>query len=68
MGMDSKKESMSAGIEQRRVVIENSHGEKLVGKLHDTGSKELVVFCHGLHSSKVILLSLSLCPSLITCF
>ncbi|XP_050366792.1 uncharacterized protein LOC126785214 isoform X1 [Argentina anserina] len=40
------------GIQKRRVVIENSHGEKLVGILHDTGSKELVVFCHGLHSSK----------------
>ncbi|XP_004291046.1 PREDICTED: uncharacterized protein LOC101311344 [Fragaria vesca subsp. vesca] len=40
------------GIQKRRVVIENSHGEKLVGMLHDTGSKGLVVFCHGLHSSK----------------
>ncbi|CAB4296656.1 unnamed protein product [Prunus armeniaca] len=39
-------------IQQRRVVIENKHGEKLVGILHDTGSKELVVLCHGIHSSK----------------
>ncbi|XP_059453188.1 uncharacterized protein LOC132183786 isoform X2 [Corylus avellana] len=35
-----------------RVIIKNSHGEKLVGILHDTGSKELVVLCHGLQSSK----------------
>ncbi|GMN36010.1 hypothetical protein TIFTF001_005688 [Ficus carica] len=38
-------------IQQRKVVI-NSHGEKLVGILHDTGSKELVILCHGIHSSK----------------
>lgn len=48
----SRPSQQQPGIEQRRVVIENSHGEKLVGRLHDTGSKELVVFCHGLHSSK----------------
>ncbi|XP_050124420.1 uncharacterized protein LOC126601715 isoform X2 [Malus sylvestris] len=39
-------------IRQRRVVVENNHGEKLVGILHETGSKELVVVCHGIHSSK----------------
>ncbi|XP_023636956.1 uncharacterized protein LOC17881167 isoform X2 [Capsella rubella] len=39
-------------IQHRRVVIENSHGEKLVGVLQDTGSTETVVICHGLQSSK----------------
>ncbi|CAH2072969.1 unnamed protein product [Thlaspi arvense] len=39
-------------IQQRRVVVENSHGEKLVGVLHDTGSTETVVICHGFQSSK----------------
>jgi hypothetical protein len=40
-------------IQHQRVVIENSHGEKLVGVLHDTGSTETVVICHGFRSSKV---------------
>lgn len=31
----------------------NRHGENLVGILHETGSKELVVLCHGFQSSKV---------------
>lgn len=37
---------------QRRVIITNSCGEKLVGLLHDTGSKKLVILCHGFRSSK----------------
>ncbi|XP_042516521.1 uncharacterized protein LOC122090847 isoform X2 [Macadamia integrifolia] len=43
---------ISPVIPQQRVLIENSHGEKLVGVLHDTGSKELVILCHGFRSSK----------------
>ncbi|XP_010453252.1 PREDICTED: uncharacterized protein LOC104735205 [Camelina sativa] len=39
-------------IQQQRVVIENSHGEKLIGVLQDTGSTETVVICHGFQSSK----------------
>lgn len=42
-----------AEIQHQRLVIENSHGEKLVGVLHDTGSIETVVICHGFRSSKV---------------
>ena len=38
---------------RQRVVIENNHGEKLVGILHDTGSKELAILCHGFQSWKV---------------
>lgn len=47
------KAILYAGSEQQKVVISNSHGEKLVGILHETGSRELVVFCHGFRSSKV---------------
>ncbi|XWS26688.1 hypothetical protein CRYUN_Cryun26dG0051700 [Craigia yunnanensis] len=39
-------------IEQKRVIIPNKHGEKLVGLLHETGSKEIVILCHGFRSSK----------------
>ena len=38
----------------QKTIILNDHGEKLVGLLHDTGSKEMVVLCHGFRSSKVI--------------
>ncbi|XP_021730002.1 putative uncharacterized protein YDL057W isoform X2 [Chenopodium quinoa] len=40
------------GTVQTKVVIPNHHGEKLVGILHDTGSKELVIVCHGIKSMK----------------
>lgn len=43
-----------AAVQQRRVVVENYHGEKLSGILHETGSKQLVIVCHGFQSSKVI--------------
>ncbi|KAL8522224.1 hypothetical protein ACS0TY_012389 [Phlomoides rotata] len=36
----------------KRVLIQNSHGEKLVGLLHETGSRELVIICHGFRSTK----------------
>ncbi|XP_022729437.1 uncharacterized protein LOC111284772 isoform X2 [Durio zibethinus] len=39
-------------IEQQRVIIPNKYGEKLVGLLHETGSKEIVILCHGFRSSK----------------
>ncbi|XP_039051046.1 uncharacterized protein LOC120192328 isoform X2 [Hibiscus syriacus] len=39
-------------IEQRRVIIPNKHGEKLVGLLHEAKSKEIVVLCHGFRSRK----------------
>ncbi|CAI0387922.1 unnamed protein product [Linum tenue] len=41
-----------AVVPQNRVIIPNKHGEKLVGLLHDSGSKEIVVLCHGFQSSK----------------
>ncbi|CAL5440825.1 unnamed protein product [Camellia sinensis] len=39
-------------IQQQRVIIQSNHGDKLVGILHETGSKELVILCHGFRSSK----------------
>ncbi|KAH7863215.1 hypothetical protein Vadar_014867 [Vaccinium darrowii] len=39
-------------VKQQRVTIQNSHGEKLVGIMHETGSTEIVIVCHGFRSSK----------------
>ncbi|KAJ0091411.1 hypothetical protein Patl1_13041 [Pistacia atlantica] len=41
-----------SGVHHQRVIIHNNDGEKLVGILHETGSKELVIVCHGFQSSK----------------
>ncbi|KAK3014611.1 hypothetical protein RJ639_009110, partial [Escallonia herrerae] len=38
--------------QQRRIDIRNKHGEKLAGILHETGSTEIVIICHGYRSSK----------------
>ncbi|RID58439.1 hypothetical protein BRARA_F01742 [Brassica rapa] len=47
--MDS---SQGTSEEQQRIEILNSHNEKLVGLLHETGSTEVVVLCHGFRSNK----------------
>ncbi|XP_024963130.1 uncharacterized protein LOC112503299 isoform X2 [Cynara cardunculus var. scolymus] len=39
-------------IQHQRVVIQNNHKENLVGILHETGSKEVVILCHGYRSCK----------------
>ncbi|OVA08155.1 hypothetical protein BVC80_1721g10 [Macleaya cordata] len=39
-------------IEHQRITIENNYGEKLVGLLHETGSAEIVILCHGFRSTK----------------
>ncbi|KAK9699756.1 hypothetical protein RND81_08G194200 [Saponaria officinalis] len=51
------------GVE-RKVVVSNSHGEKLVGILHETGSKDLVIVCHGIKSSKEQIPMVSLAAAL----
>ncbi|XP_077212636.1 putative uncharacterized protein YDL057W isoform X1 [Tasmannia lanceolata] len=48
----SSQQGDSIGTQQQKVAISNSHGEKLIGVLHETGSKELVILCHGFRSSK----------------
>ncbi|KAF8776186.1 hypothetical protein HU200_003879 [Digitaria exilis] len=39
-------------VSQGKIVIRNRYGEKLVGVLHEAGSKDIVVLCHGFRSSK----------------
>ncbi|KAL8195786.1 hypothetical protein R6Q57_025539 [Mikania cordata] len=38
--------------QQQRVIIKNNYNENLVGILHETGSKEVVIVCHGYRSCK----------------
>ncbi|GKB26715.1 dolichyl-diphosphooligosaccharide--protein glycosyltransferase subunit STT3A [Tanacetum coccineum] len=35
-------------IHHKRVIIQNKYKENIVGILHETGSKEVVIVCHGL--------------------
>uniref|UniRef100_A0A3Q7GID5 Uncharacterized protein n=1 Tax=Solanum lycopersicum TaxID=4081 RepID=A0A3Q7GID5_SOLLC len=37
---------------QKEISVLNQHNDKLVGVLHDTRSREIVVLCHGFKSSK----------------
>ncbi|XXG56268.1 hypothetical protein AAC387_Pa03g3731 [Persea americana] len=60
----SNQQGIGSGSEQQKVVISNSHGEKLVGILHETGSRELVVFCHGFRSSKETITGVNLAAAL----
>ncbi|KAI7748898.1 hypothetical protein M8C21_006311, partial [Ambrosia artemisiifolia] len=41
-----------SGTVEQKVVIRNKHGENLVGLLHETGSNDVVILCHGFQSSK----------------
>lgn len=53
-----------AAVEQQKIAIRNKYGEKLVGLLHETGSTEIVILCHGFQCVKVCscdTLSLLLC-------
>ncbi|KAK5824732.1 hypothetical protein PVK06_019515 [Gossypium arboreum] len=54
--------AQSPVIEQQRMIIPNKHGEKLVGLLHETESKEIVILCHGFNSTKVSWVISSLSP------
>lgn len=47
---------------QYKIEIENKHGEKLVGVLHESGLNEIVVVCHGLRCTKVSYLLLLQAP------
>ncbi|KAJ4749844.1 Alpha/beta-Hydrolases superfamily protein [Rhynchospora pubera] len=42
----------STAISEERFEITNQHGEKMVGVLHNTGSKKVVIICHGFNSTK----------------
>ncbi|CAA6657302.1 unnamed protein product [Spirodela intermedia] len=39
-------------VNGKEVLLENKYGETLVGLLHESHYKELVILCHGLRSSK----------------
>nr|GEZ34546.1 alpha/beta hydrolases superfamily protein [Tanacetum cinerariifolium] len=39
-------------IHHKRAIIQNKYKENLVGILHETGSKEVVIVCHGYRSCK----------------
>ncbi|CAD6202488.1 unnamed protein product [Miscanthus lutarioriparius] len=56
--------SDSLDVSQEKIVIINRYGEKLVGVLHEAGSKDLVVLCHGFRSSKESRTLLSLADAL----
>lgn len=47
-----------------KVIIPNKHGEKLVGLLHETGSKEIVILCHGLRATKGDKSMVNICTAL----
>ncbi|KAK1413854.1 hypothetical protein QVD17_29590 [Tagetes erecta] len=48
----SSSSEENSGTGQKKIVIRNEHGEKLVGVLHETGSTEIVILCHGFQSTK----------------
>ncbi|XP_041005020.1 uncharacterized protein LOC121250139 [Juglans microcarpa x Juglans regia] len=39
-------------VGQKKVIIPNKYGEKLVGILHETESPDIVILCHGFRSTK----------------
>ncbi|GLJ05574.1 hypothetical protein SUGI_0020560 [Cryptomeria japonica] len=58
-------ENRSSVIVQERITIPNKDGEKLVGLLDDTGSRELIIICHGFRSCKENETSANLASALI---
>lgn len=50
--MSDSASSPKPGIELNKLILQNNDGENLVGLLHETGSPELVILCHGLTASK----------------
>lgn len=60
----STHDAQSPVIQQQNVIIPNNHGEKLVGTLHETGSPEIVILCHGFRSSKEYTIMVNLAVAL----
>ncbi|XP_004507939.1 uncharacterized protein [Cicer arietinum] len=44
--------AQNSSLKQQKVIIPNKYGNKLVGILHEAGTKEIVILCHGLRASK----------------
>lgn len=49
---DTQLNSYTDGTSQQRISIKNNVGEILMGILHEAGSDDLVILCHGFRSSK----------------
>ncbi|KAI3874730.1 hypothetical protein MKW92_024558 [Papaver armeniacum] len=56
-------ELQNSVIEQR-IVIRNKYGENLVGILHETGSSEIIILCHGFASNKESPINLNVAEAL----
>ncbi|XP_022147672.1 uncharacterized protein LOC111016540 [Momordica charantia] len=50
--------------QHQKVIVPNKNGEKLVGILHDTGSADVVILCHGFRSTKENDISVNLAKTL----
>ncbi|GMY36315.1 non-heme chloroperoxidase-like isoform X4 [Fagus crenata] len=48
-------------VVQQKVIIPNKYGEKLVGILHETGSLEIVILCHGAQCTKASFRNIVVC-------
>ncbi|XP_028195844.1 uncharacterized protein LOC114380913 isoform X5 [Glycine soja] len=44
--------AQNASFQQQKFIIPNKYGYKLVGILHESGTKEIVLLCHGGRASK----------------
>ncbi|KAI3989291.1 hypothetical protein MKX01_004840 [Papaver californicum] len=62
--MDQSIKPQNSEIEQQRIVIKNKYGENLVGVLHETGSSEVIILCHGFTSSKESPINLNVADAL----
>ncbi|KAK7329684.1 hypothetical protein VNO77_23859 [Canavalia gladiata] len=51
-------------FQQQKVIIPNKNGNKLVGILHESGTKEIVILCHGLKASKENIMMTTLAAAL----
>ncbi|XP_028089926.1 uncharacterized protein LOC114290252 isoform X1 [Camellia sinensis] len=55
MSLPASQNSVNVSVmpaSQQKITIPNKFGEKLVGILHETGSVEIVILCHGFRSTK----------------
>ncbi|XP_021715103.1 uncharacterized protein LOC110683062 isoform X2 [Chenopodium quinoa] len=56
--------SLNAVNQLQKITVLNHRSEKLVGLLHDTGSKDVVIVCHGFVGGKEHKLAVDLCVAL----
>ncbi|KAI7725650.1 hypothetical protein M8C21_001675, partial [Ambrosia artemisiifolia] len=62
--MQKNMAAANEGINQQKIIIENKWGEKLVGLLHETGSKEIVTVSHGVECTKEYSMMVDFCIAL----